>query len=62
MKKFIFKIIFLLVFLIAIMKYIDFRKYIVYDKQDGNIKLEESIEKNNKKINKYKKLAKKIID
>ncbi|WP_210062081.1 hypothetical protein [Peptoniphilus stercorisuis] len=62
MRKFTFKIIFLIIFLIAIMKYIDCRKYVVYDKKDGKVKLEESINNNNKKIDKYKNFTKKIID
>ncbi|MBP2026125.1 hypothetical protein J2Z71_001683 [Peptoniphilus stercorisuis] len=44
------------------MKYIDCRKYVVYDKKDGKVKLEESINNNNKKIDKYKNFTKKIID
>lgn len=52
MKKFTFKTILLLVLFIAVMKYIDVRDYVVYDKKDGSTKVEDVRNKDRENLNK----------
>lgn len=61
MKKFILKVLTLLILFIAIMKYIDLSDYVVYDKKDGKNKILEVQNKNKDQFQKIRQIGSKVI-